>query len=225
VITGSVLLALVAAVFLGLGLAAGSNADMYFYCSIVGSVLAGFALFAGLRRRPGAQLPEDEFDGPVPSERGWARRPTPTSGADRMTADGARTFPAPARSQRATGRASVPAALYALGPAGWEEGDAPDGWDEGTAVATRWPDDDDAVAALPDEPDEQELTATAAARVARLGAEVLVIDGRPRYHLGECLHLLGRTTHRLPVMDVVELGFTPCGECEPATALLSTSAG
>ena len=119
----------------------------------------------------------------------------------------------------------MPAALDEVGPAGWEEGGTSDDWDEGSAVATRWPDEDDAATALPDEPDEQALTATAAARLARLGAEVVVIDGRPRYHLGECLHLLGRTAHRLPVMDVVELGFTPCGECEPATALLSTSAG
>jgi hypothetical protein len=107
--------------------------------------------------------------------------------------------------------------------AGWPEGD--DGWDEGAAVSTRWADEDDADVSLPDEPDEQELTATVAARVAKLGAEVVVIDGRPRYHVDACLHLLGRTTHRLPVMDVVALGFTPCGDCEPATTLLDQSGG
>ena len=57
--------------------------------------------------------------------------------------------------------------------------------------------------------------------MARLRAEVAVIDGRPRYHLVECLHLLGREVERLPVMEAVELGFSPCGQCEPATVLLA----
>jgi len=242
VITGSVLLALVAAVFLGFGLAAGGSADVFFYCSIVGSVLAGFALFAGLRYRLATQLPDDDFDGPLPSDRDRFL-PTPWRAA-RPIRGGA----IPVRPDRATGRARVPAAPEPDAPAGsddvgreepgWEErereesawegdawGEGDDGWDEGAAVATRWPDEDDPEASLPDEPDEQELTPTVAGRVAKLMAEVVVIDGRPRYHLDECLHLLGRTTHRLPVMDVVELGFTPCGECEPATTLLASHAG
>ena len=48
-----------------------------------------------------------------------------------------------------------------------------------------------------------------------------VIDGRPRYHLAGCLHLLGRTVERLPAIEAVELGFTPCGQCEPVTGLLA----
>ena len=245
-ITGSVLLAVVAAVFLGLGLVAGGNADTYFYCSIVGSVLAGFALFAGLRYRLAGQLQDDDFDGPLPSDRrGPSDRQLPS---DRLL-PGGRPSPVsrairgraiPVRPDRVTGRASVPIAPESAGSddlgreepgweerdreqsawdgAGWTEGD--DGWDEGAAVSTRWADDDDADVSLPDEPGEQELTAAVAARIARLDAAVVVIDGRPRYHVEGCLHLLGRTTHRLPVMDVVALGFTPCGDCGPATALL-----
>lgn len=78
----------------------------------------------------------------------------------------------------------------------------------------------DGAADPPDEPPAQLMTNTAATRLARLGAEVAVIDGRPRFHLAECLHLLGREVERLPVTEAVELGFTPCGQCEPATALL-----
>jgi hypothetical protein len=230
VITGSVLLAAVAAVFLGLGLVADGNGDTYYYCSIVGSVLAGFALFAGLRYRLATQLPDDDFDGPRPSD-----RPSPGWRAGRPVRGGAIAV----RPDRVTGRARVPVAPEPAGSddvgreePGWEErdrqesawGEGDDGWDEGAAVSTRWAKDDDADVSLPDEPDEQELTAAVAARVARLSAEVIVIDGRPRYHLDACLHLLGRTTHRLPVMDVVGLGFTPCGDCEPATTLLDPSA-
>jgi hypothetical protein len=245
VITGSVLLAAVAAVFLGLGLVAGSNADTYFYCSIVGSVLAGFALFAGLRYRLVGQLQDDDFDGPVPSD-----RPSPgdrRSPGWRGVVRPIRGRAIPVRPDRVTGRAAVPVAPEPDGAdgsddvgreepgweerdreqsawdgAGWGEGD--DGWDEGAAVSTRWADDDDPDVSLPDEPSEQELTAAVAARVAKLDAEVVVIDGRPRYHVEGCLHLLGRSTHRLSVVDVVALGFTPCGDCEPATALLDTSA-
>jgi hypothetical protein len=224
VITGSIVLALVAAVFLGLGLLA-SNPDLYFYCSIVGSVLAGFALFAGLRYRLGAQLPDDDFDGPRPSDRG---RPMPGPGPRPTARPGSR--PVGRAPGRATGRASVAAVLESHGGAdGWEERETREqpewngsDWVEGEAVATQWPDDDAGVR-LPDEPDEQTVSAAIAARVAELTAEVAVIDGRPRYHLDECLHLLGRSVQRVPVMDAVEFGFTPCGDCEPATTLLLSS--
>jgi hypothetical protein len=72
-----------------------------------------------------------------------------------------------------------------------------------------------------DEPVAQQVSAVDAARVARMGNEVLVIDGRPRYHLAGCVHLLGRASEALPVHEAVELGFTPCGLCEPDTALLT----
>jgi hypothetical protein len=191
VITGSILLALVAAVFLGLGLAAHADAEVYLYGSIVSSVLAGFALFAGLRYRPGAQLPDDDFDGPLPSDRRRAAAP------ERVA-------------RRATGRASVTSS----------------GWEEGVSAGSPWPDDAAPPASgLPDEPAQQELSLAIAAQVARLSTGVVVIDGRPRYHLVDCLHLLGRTIHRLPVTEAVELGFTPCGDCEPATVLLAAVRG
>jgi hypothetical protein len=211
VITGSILLALVAAVFLLLGLVSSNGAEL-FYSSIVASVLAGFALFAGLRHRPGAQLPDDDFDGPVPSDRDRAG-PVPIERHGAATSEP--EPPALERSARATGRASV-----AVG-----DPRTPDGWEEGAAVATAWPDDDDQEVpdGLPDEPGEQELTAYVAGRMAELGAEVAVIDGRPRYHLDVCLHLLGRTVDRLPVKEAVELGFTPCADCKPGTALLGSA--
>ncbi|NJC69804.1 hypothetical protein HC031_08730 [Planosporangium thailandense] len=73
----------------------------------------------------------------------------------------------------------------------------------------------------PDEPVAQPLAGSEAERLAGLDDAVVVIDGRPRYHLPGCVHLLMRESERLPVREAVELGFTPCGLCEPATALLA----
>jgi hypothetical protein len=72
-----------------------------------------------------------------------------------------------------------------------------------------------------DEPPMQQVSPADAARVSRMMTEVLVVDGRPRYHLSGCVHLLGRESEPLPVAEAVELGFTPCGLCEPDSALLA----
>ncbi|SCG59198.1 hypothetical protein GA0070619_3951 [Micromonospora zamorensis] len=72
-----------------------------------------------------------------------------------------------------------------------------------------------------DEPAEQPVTPAEAARVARLPDAVQVVDGHPRYHLASCPHLVGRVPEVLPVAEAVELGFTPCAHCAPATALLA----
>ena len=60
-----------------------------------------------------------------------------------------------------------------------------------------------------------------AARVARMATEVLVIDGRPRYHLRRLRAPARPAAEPLPVGEAVELGFTPCGLCEPDSALLA----
>jgi hypothetical protein len=73
----------------------------------------------------------------------------------------------------------------------------------------------------PDEPAPQQVSAADAARVGRMLNEVLVVDGRPRYHLAGCVHLLGRESEPLPVSEAIELGFTPCSLCEPDSALLA----
>lgn len=71
------------------------------------------------------------------------------------------------------------------------------------------------------EPSAQIVSPSMAARVAMLTTDVLVIDGRPRYHVAGCVHLIGRESEPLPVGEAVELGFTPCGMCEPDSALLA----
>jgi hypothetical protein len=76
-----------------------------------------------------------------------------------------------------------------------------------------------------DEPDEQVATEREAAAIARLAADVVVVDGRPRYHVESCLHLLGLDAARLPALEAVELGFTPCALCTPVTVLLGSDDG
>ena len=75
-----------------------------------------------------------------------------------------------------------------------------------------------------DEPLPQAVRPTDAVRVARLDAEVLVVDGRPRYHMADCTHLVGRLTEPIPVNEAVELGFSPCGLCRPVDRLVAAAA-
>ena len=184
-VTGSILLVLVAAGLLVVGLFRGS--DPYFYGSIVASVLAALALIVGVRQLSAARMPDDDFD----VGRGDTELVVPPRGR---------------LSPRPVGRAGVPRRV---------------GVDMGTGVDVGTGVDGTDAAVPPDEPAPQSVTDAAAAKVARLGTEVVVIDGRPRYHVAECLHLLGREFQRLPVIEAVELGFTPCGLCEPANALLA----
>jgi hypothetical protein len=80
----------------------------------------------------------------------------------------------------------------------------------------------------PDDPDDEPLPQAFrpgdAVRVARMDAEVLVVDGRPRYHLADCPHLVGRLTEPLAVSEAVELGFSPCGLCRPIDRLVAAAA-
>ncbi len=69
------------------------------------------------------------------------------------------------------------------------------------------------------EPSEEPRDPAAAAIVAGLETEVLVVDEQPRYHLSSCRALAGKATIPLPVREAVELGFTPCGWCTPDRTL------
>lgn len=93
---------------------------------------------------------------------------------------------------------------------------APGRWRDGTAGG--WAAEQ---AEVDDEPEAQDVSPADAAWVARLDTEVRVVDGRPRYHLRSCPHLLGRDDEPLPVSEAVSLGFTPCADCAPDTALLA----
>jgi hypothetical protein len=81
-------------------------------------------------------------------------------------------------------------------------------------------DDDDPA----DEPLPQVVQPADAVKVARLDAEVLVVDGRPRYHMADCSHLVGKLTEPIAVNEAIELGFSPCGLCRPVDRLVAATA-
>jgi hypothetical protein len=69
------------------------------------------------------------------------------------------------------------------------------------------------------EPPEERSDPVAAALVAQLEDQVVVVDEHPRYHVPGCPSLVGRQLIPLPAAEAVELGFTPCGWCTPDQVL------
>lgn len=70
-----------------------------------------------------------------------------------------------------------------------------------------------------DEPAEEAVSASDVLRTADLTYDVLVVDGRPRYHLVDCAHLRDREPVSLPLAEARESGFTPCALCRPDSTL------
>ena len=56
---------------------------------------------------------------------------------------------------------------------------------------------------------------------AAVGAVVLVVPGRPRYHVAGCRYLSGREAEERTPVDARERGFTPCGVCRPDARLVA----
>ena len=155
----------------------------------------------------------------VPGSFGWpAERDVRTT-----TTDPARAGTGWAEVDRDTGRYGAGSHRSAPGPVG---SDAPFAVHPDPAQAGR----DDVLAHLgredadedpADEPAAQRVQPTDAVQVARMTVDVLVVDGRPRYHLPGCQHLIDRDTEPLPVAEAVDLGFTPCSLCRPVDRLVA----
>ncbi len=57
-------------------------------------------------------------------------------------------------------------------------------------------------------------------RAGKAGADVLVVSGRPRYHVDGCSYVEPPAhTESLEINEARGLGFTPCGECRPNETL------
>ena len=54
---------------------------------------------------------------------------------------------------------------------------------------------------------------------AATGGLVLVVAGRPRYHVEGCRYLVGKDADTVDVNDAREDGFTACGVCRPDESL------
>ena len=227
-IVGSLLLILVAVAMLGLGLVQGSSASLV--GSIAASLLAAVALVVGARRAVAARATVSSYayaglgdEGPSPS-RGETRAAT----ADRPRETGRRraaedsVYGRDAAARPATAESSIDTLpeddeLDQDVIPDQRVGDEPRGVSVELDIDQDADDDDDSA----DEPAAQVAAPADAAQVARMSVPVLVIDGRPRYHLAGCVHLLGRESESLPVSEAVELGFTPCSLCEPDSTLLA----
>ena len=56
------------------------------------------------------------------------------------------------------------------------------------------------------------------------GGAVLVVPGRPRYHVEGCRYLSGKQAEQVDVLDARADGFTACGVCKPDLALVEEPA-
>ncbi|WDZ84333.1 hypothetical protein [Micromonospora cathayae] len=228
-IVGSLLLILVAVVLLVAGLVGGSS--FLLIASIAASLLAAVALVVGARQAATARAAADQTTGPA----GWRARDRAPATGTRVTRDRQPVGPeGPEPAEPTIPVQFVPTTVDA-DDSGWRQPSGPSatvpdppatpnaGTTPSTPGAATSPGGSPGADAGPvdDEPGVQHVAPDDAARVARLGSEVLVIDGRPRYHLADCVHLLGRNPEPLPVSEAVELGFTPCADCAPDTALLA----
>jgi hypothetical protein len=219
VIVGSLLLILVAVTLLVLGLANGSSALLI--SSIAASLLAAVALVVGARQAAAGRIVGGDDDDPASAGHGadgasHSRWVSSHGGSSPWsTPDGSRAAAAAGPASEPV-EATIPSQHV---PHGFPpDADARPGQPVGTGgPLTGDPDEE----APPDEPAVQHVPAADAALVAQLAATVLVIDGRPRYHLPGCDHLTNRDSEPLPVREAVGLGFTPCARCQPDSALLS----
>lgn len=62
---------------------------------------------------------------------------------------------------------------------------------------------------------------SAAGPAVRDDAEVVVVPGRPRYHLGSCRQVKDRTTQNLALAAAKEQGFVSCSACRPESVLVA----
>ena len=107
-------------------------------------------------------------------------------------------------------------------PAG--SGDAPGGSPTPAAKAVPPVDPDEGITAVipassPVATAEVTPAAPSSEQKSDVVGDVLVVEGRPRYHVDGCRYLSGRTVEEMDVADAREDGFTACGVCEPDLAL------
>jgi hypothetical protein len=206
VIVASLLLIFVAVVLLVLGLVDGSSGLLV--GSIGTSLLAAVALIVGARQAAAARA---EVDYDEDEQGGGEEHKEPVS-RSRAARDAVKdtVVREPEQPVRTRVAERVPEGAEAAGVTIPAQG--------GAAVDVEDVEDDEDP---PDEPAVQRVAPGDAARIARMTTEVQVIDGRPRYHVAGCVHLLGRPHEPLPVNEAVELGFSPCGLCEPDSTLLA----
>lgn len=222
-IVGSLLLLLAGAGFLVAGLVNGN--DTYLFVTIVVSLAAAACLFVGTRGSKATPKRSDSSRGPTrdfePDDEPVDSR-LAGSGGFREEGGRRRGFETPAfddedrgyRAYRDDSDARDDRGEADFAPAA----DTRDVADKGEAAPLDI--DVDTQSVPGDEPGEAAMSSVESAALMRMNAEVVVVDGRPRFHLGGCVHLDGRDSEALPAYEAVELGFGPCALCRPVDSLL-----
>lgn len=211
-IVASLVLILLAAVLLVVGLV--RDSDVLLVVSIALSLVAAVALYLGARQSSAARTASDgPADADAEDGGGAAVEPAVSGPGFRSTALRQERPEWPLPPGPAGGAPAAAGGPVPLRGAERVTGAPPVDAD---SEVDELPLDDDPS----DEPPAQHSPREDAALIARLPAEVLVVDGRPRYHVPGCRHLAERESEPLPVAEAVELGFTPCGWCQPDTVLL-----
>lgn len=199
-IVSSLLILVTAAVLLVVGMISGN--DQLLVSSIAASLAAGVALYAGIRGR-GAKRPRV-----IPRQ---GRSDDDTQQFRRIGLDDTPTTELPLLE----GKVFEPMDYAVDRDPELRFEDLPPRRSRAEARAAHRAPDSSA-----DEPTEQRMSSVEAAALMRLDTEVVVVDGRPRFHHSACAHLTGREHEPLPVAEALELGFTPCALCEPVSRLL-----
>jgi len=181
----------------GVGLLAGglvSESIVLEVGSILAALLAAMVLYFGVRQRGGVPVEEPEAG------------ETPPNFAP-LKSTWSRPADAEATAAEEPGPAAGESADWLLEPA--EQAAPP--VEEPVAAEVEAQEEP-----LPgDEPEEEPVSDADALRVSERTDDVLVIDGRPRYHLQLCPTLGDDETVALPVSEAREAGFTPCARCRP----------
>ncbi|MFU8853134.1 hypothetical protein ACNAW0_19410 [Micromonospora sp. SL1-18] len=222
-IVASILLILVAVVLLVAGLASGSSPLLI--ASIAASLLAAVALVAGARQVAANRTAADRMTGPRirtgpsgPLDEPWLGEPEiPDQHNPSTVGTGGSGWRQPSGPPVADPYAPPPEAHTPFVPPGPRE---PAGDGAGSVPDAPVPTSPAAGDAFGFEPPAQPLSPAQTDRLAGIFADVRVVDGHPRFHLPDCPHLMGWDDEPLPVGEAVQMGFTPCADCAPVTALL-----
>lgn len=201
----SLVLLAVSAVLLVVGIFQGSDGTAFLITSIAVTLAAAALLYAGVRNRTAAAAGTPAGGGDI----------GPAKGAGTVAAAAAATPAPPA--QRPAGAAPTVASPPAQGQQP-QRASVGTGGTASADTASQGPVEDP-----PGEPGIEKVSLGELARIAGREDEVVVVDGRPRYHVRSCSHLADRESEGLPVSEASELGFTPCATCAPVAALLARS--
>lgn len=197
-IVGSLLLLLTGVALLVTGLAQGD--DTYLVGAIIASLLAAVCLYGASRRTKARKAAAAAAKSRSRTERA-SRRVQDTETDARLRGRDEETTAAVPRDRTEPAERAEPVA-------------------ENSADRPTVDVDVETDAVPSDEPAEIPMSSVEAAALMRMDAEVMVVDGRPRFHLGGCVHLVGRDAEPLPAYEAVELGFGACALCRPAQSLL-----